>query len=265
MNISAQKLCSHFDIEYEIINDGSHLSNYEDIIVVDTHSYEQIPILKEFKVSLLIDHHQDSPSKIKAELYSKIDSSALANAQLILWLFGIESFKKHEIDLITIALISDTHMFESFDKKGANDLSNLLDKSKSSFMELKMHAFPREEVSERLSLLNAFKRVEFFNHNEYVIATSNVSSKAGEAATLITKAADIAFVAKQDDDVKLSIRSNDFFPIPLNEIAAVLAKKLGGAGGGHKRAAGAYLNAPLQKVLDTCVKTTQEMLDQLEK
>ena len=100
------------------------------------------------------------------------------------------------------------------------------------------------------------KSVEFVYAAGYVIATSEVGSNESDAASLITEAADVAFVAKW----KERRRRPGYRPgppksvkVPLNEVMYEVGKSLGGAGGGHSKAAGASAKAHTKEALKKCV------------
>jgi nanoRNase/pAp phosphatase (c-di-AMP/oligoRNAs hydrolase) len=114
-------------------------------------------------------------------------------------------------------------------------------------------------------MLKAMQRVQFIYGGGYLVATSEVGSNESDAASLITEAADVAFVAKWKDreqETRISARARPGVKIPLNKVMGEVAEALGGAGGGHPKAAGAALKAHSDEALRECVETFIRIAEQ---
>ena len=261
LNRDAENLAKYYNIRYKRINGRNGLNNYEEIVVVDTQSVEQIEILEGMKVYAVIDHHERSATLIESNFYF-INKEAVSNTQNILWNTGMNEFGEKEKELIAISFISDTFRFKRFDKKAARDFYLLLEEVKKDYEELLKLAFTKKTKEEKKIILNAIKSSEYEEVDDYLIAYTITEESTGEIASLLTNFSDISLVFKPRDDGRtgLSIRCNDFFPFELNKIAEKVAKEIGGAGGGHKKAAGALLSKSVEECKKAAVRVVKDFI-----
>jgi nanoRNase/pAp phosphatase (c-di-AMP/oligoRNAs hydrolase) len=135
---------------------------------------------------------------------------------------------------------------------------------KAEYSELLSFAEPDPKEETKIAMLSAMKRLEFVYAGGYIIATTEVGSNESDAASLISEAADVAFVAKWKDrekETRISSRARRSVKIPLNEVMAEVGKSLGGAGGGHPKAAGAAVKAHTEETLKKCVEVFTRMAE----
>ncbi len=253
-----------YSINYKVIEEGeeSYVDEFDLIVVVDTHSIEQIRVMENREAFIVIDHHERSASLIKSKHYF-INSKASSNTQNILWLLGFDEFSKLEKELIAVSIISDTFRFKRFDAKTSKDFSMLLESIDKEYEELLRLAFPKMDKENQLIMYNALKNSGYEYVGEYMLCYAITEEHTGEVATLMTSFADIAVVFRENKgNTSMSIRCNEFFPFPLNKLAERVAKKLGGAGGGHKKAAGAYLKGNAEEVMGEVLKVIKKEIEE---
>jgi len=113
-----------------------------------------------------------------------------------------------------------------------------------------------------LAMLKGLQRVRFFEVGSYLVATTEIGSMGSDVASLLADAAHVAFAAdfkEKENETRVSARACKEFPFPLNEIMAKAAKSLGGAGGGHEKAAGCSVPGnKVKELLERCVETVRE-------
>ncbi len=216
--------------------------------------------MKNKKAYAVIDHHERSATLIKAEHYF-IDSSAVANAQHLLWLLDLD---KEEKELVAIAFISDTFRFKRFDKRAASEFAKLLEEIDKDYDFLLRKAFPNRDKRAKLNILDALRSSNYKEEGDYLISYTITRDNTGEIASILTTFSDVAVVMKKNDNGKtsMSLRCNEFFPFALNRIAERIGKEVGGAGGGHKKAAGALLEKPPEEAIEKAVKI---IIDEIRK
>ncbi len=126
-----------------------------------------------------------------------------------------------------------------------------------SYSEMLGYAEPEFDSDVKIAVLKAMQRVKFVYSAGYVVATSEVGMSESDSASLISEAADVAFVANWKDaekETRISARARKNVIVPLHEVMAAVAKEVGGAGGGHAKAAGASLKCHSDVALAKCVE-----------
>jgi len=252
LNYDAESLVEDYNIEYQKVDSEEELDEFDEIIVVDTQSIEQIELMKNKKAYIVIDHHERSATLIRSEHYF-VNANAVANAQHILWLLELDKLEK---ELVAIAIISDTYRFKRFDKRSALEFAKLLNEIDKDYTFLLKKAFPNRDKRSKLNILDALRNSNYREEGNYLISYTITKDNTGEIASILTTFSDVALVMKKNDNGKtsMSLRCNEFFPFALNKIAERIGKEIGGAGGGHKKAAGALLEKPPEEAIEKAVK-----------
>ena len=265
INFEARELAKAYSIEFKEFGEKEmeRIKNKEvEAVVLDTHSKEQLPFREygEAEVFAVIDHHERVENPIKAK-YEIIRSQESSTAEIFYDAKAL--LTKKELEIIGIAIISDSARFKNANAKTFKRLSEILEITKKPYLELLSLAFPKKPVSERIAILKAMQRLKIEEYKGYLISYSYVNNHSGESASLIAEIADVALVFSEEKEA-LSIRANTHFPIDISRVAKNLAKALGGAGGGHKKASGAYVGkADKEKVFSTFLKIIKEEIDKL--
>jgi nanoRNase/pAp phosphatase (c-di-AMP/oligoRNAs hydrolase) len=239
--------------------------DFDGIIAVDTSTYILAPQAKGWKVLCIIDHHRGESRDMKGES-EFIDPESPSAAEIIANLLHDEQISKDAAFALSIGIIADGARFKSARMQTFETLGHLMKKAGAPYQELLEYAEPAPKDDTKIALLTAMKRVEFVYAAGYVIATSEVGSNESDAASLITEAADVAFVAKWKDkekETRISARAAKSVKVPLNEVMDEVAKSLGGAGGGHNKAAGGSAKARTKETLKKCVDTFIEYAERI--
>ncbi|MFH1785725.1 MAG: DHH family phosphoesterase [Candidatus Micrarchaeota archaeon] len=228
-------------------------TDFDGLVVVDTSAYTLLPEAKGWKILMIIDHHQADGRDMKADI-EIIDVKSPSTAEIIANI--LPAIDKETAFALSIGIIADGARFKSARTGTFETLGKLMKIAEADYADLLAIAEPEPKNEAKIAILTAMKRVNFVYANDYVIATTEVSSNESDAASLIAEAADVVFVAKwkdQEKETRISARARSSVKIPLNEVMKEVGELLNGAGGGHKKAAGAALKCHTDEALKTCV------------
>ncbi|MEW6722869.1 MAG: DHHA1 domain-containing protein [Candidatus Micrarchaeota archaeon] len=229
--------------------------DFKGLIVVDTSAYTLVPQARGWKILCIVDHHRPEGRDMKAEC-EIIDEKAPSAAEIVSRI--IPEVGKNQAFALCVGIIADGARFKSARAETFDALHRMMVVSGAEYPELLSFAEPEPKDEAKLAMLAAMKRMEYVYAAGYIIATSEVGSNESDAASLITEAADVAFIAKWKDaerETRISARARRSVKVPLNAVMAEVGKALGGAGGGHPKAAGAALKAHTDEALKKCVET----------
>jgi len=228
---------------------------FQGLIAVDTSTYVLAPAAKGWRILAVIDHHRGEGRDMKGE-FEIIEPESPSTAELIANLLDEKDISVAAAFALSVGIIADGARFKSARANTFKTLGRLMEKTGDSYHELLEYAEPSPKDDVKIALLSAMKRVEYVYAAGYVIATSEVGSNESDAASLITEAADVAFVAKwkeMEKETRISARASKSVKVPLNKVMDEVGKSLGGAGGGHNKAAGASVKAHTKEALKKCV------------
>jgi len=261
MNYATGKLIEEFGIRYETL-ETVVLGDYEGAVSVDASNYGLYDLDRGVKIISVFDHHQKAFNGFEGE-FNFIDSNAKATAEIVFRIFE-KTLDQEDAGLLGTALVSDTSRFKSATAETFEILGKLIKRSGKTYEELLNLAYPPLPLDEKIAILKAMQRVEFFEHQGFLIAVSQTGTKIAESSSLISEGADVVFVGRYDrmeQRSMISSRASATFPIPLNKVMEEVGKKFKSSGGGHPKASGAFAFAPLDEVLEYCVETVKKEID----
>lgn len=241
---------------------GLNKDDFEGLLVVDTSTYALLPEAKGWKVLCIIDHHRGEGRDMKAE-FEIINTDAPSAAEIIAYL--VDDIGKEAAFGLCVGIISDGARFKSARMETFGTLARLMKAADASYPELLSYAEPEPKEEAKVAVLKAMKRVNYVYAAGYMIATSEVGSNESDAASLIAEIADVAFVANWQDrerESRVSARARKNVKVPLNKVMAEVGEALGGAGGGHPKAAGASTKEHTEETLKKCVEVFIRMAEQ---
>lgn len=252
MRLGARMLAERLGIEVQDL-DRYGKDDFDGVLLVDTSAYTLVPEARGRKIIGIIDHHRSDGKDVEAE-FEIIEEESPSAAEIVADL--IEDIDKETAFALCVGIIADGARFKSARGKTFETLGRLMKIAGADYKELLEYAEPEPSMEAKIAMLTAMKRVEFVYSAGYVIATSEVGSNESDAASLLADAADVAFIAKWKDreqETRISARARKNVHVPLNEVMGQVGKELGGAGGGHPKAAGAALKAHSDEALQRCV------------
>ncbi len=253
MSESARLLAGRLGIGVRPLS-GLDRKGFEGLVVTDTSAYTLIPGARGWRLLMIIDHHQPEGRDMEAGVMV-VDTESPSASEIVANMLpdvgGDAAFA------LAVGIIADAARFKSARAATFSTLSRLMERCGAPYFELLSYAEPDPKPEAKIAMLSAMKRVEFLYSGGYIIATSEVGSNESDAASLIAEAADVAFIAKWKDserETRISARARKSVKIPLNRVLARVAEELGGAGGGHAKAAGAALKSHTALALEKCVE-----------
>ncbi len=253
------------ELNMDILN-NAELGNYDNIIVVDSHSDAMLQLPGfDWTQALVIDHHPGSENK--KFLASLIDEKAVSTCEIV-WSLLCHLGKNKDIgDDIALALltgmIGDSGNFHHASPTTLNYAGQVLDASNIS-MEKAFSMFYMEagdEVSQRISKLKGGQRLKYLRKGTWVVASSQVSSfESNVARGLINLGADVSFVASQDKmKYRITARANRRaldIGLHLGHMLRDIAEEIGAESGGHDGAAGLTGSGESEAILNICSEKT---------
>ncbi len=265
MDEGAEKLAEKLGIEVKVIGELKK-SDFEGMAVVDTSAYSMIKDARDWKVVLIIDHHEAEGTDMSAD-YIIIEPDAPSTSEIVAELIGFENIDEKIAFALSVAIIADTARFKSSGADTFEVLGKLMKICKTPYVELLEYAEPELSSTAKVAVMKALQRVQFVWHADYVIATSEVGSNESDSASLIAEIADAAFVASwknQERETRISARASKRLPVGLNEVMKEVGEAFGGKGGGHKKAAGASAKEHPEAVLKKCVDVLIMKLEEVK-
>jgi len=257
----AENLLAHLGVpvtDLEALNP----EQYDGLVLLDTSTSVLVPAAKNWKVVLVIDHHQPEGRDIEGE-YNFIQPDVPSTSEIIANELDFDVSPKVAFALCC-GIVSDTARFKSSRKETFLTLGRLMEISGSTYEEILKYSEYTKKKDERIAILKGFQRTEYFEAGYYLLATSRVGSHGSDVAGYLAEVAHASFVGdykERDDETRVSARASKEFPVPLNEVMSKVGKELGGEGGGHKKAAGCSVKGEkTEEVLSKCIEITKEML-----
>lgn len=262
-NRVAANLIDKLDIPVVLCPDPS---DYDITVVVDTSTRGQLNDLKLEKFCLL-DHHATTALLDDAEFY--IHEETTSTVEIIFRILnaaGIPISPKMGLAMIT-GIITDTGHLKHANASTFKTLSEIMEVSGVDYFDaLELMAATPQDISIRIAMLKAAMRCQVERVGDCLIATTNVSSYGGAAASMLTNiGADIAFVGsvKGNNSVRISGRAKRdmiLSGINLGKLMEDVGDKYNGTGGGHSGAAGIDANCSLETLMADCKNYTKMLL-----
>ncbi len=260
----AKKLAEKLRIKTKVIRDLDK-SSFEGMVVVDTSAYTMLKDAAEWKILLIIDHHEKEGTDMKAE-YTIIEPDVPSTCEIIAELMGDENINEELAFAFSTAIIADTARFRSSSAETFEAIAKFMKKCKVPYVEILEYGEPELASTAKIAVMKALQRVEFVWHADYVIATSETGSNESDAASLLAEIADAAFVASwknRERETRISSRASKRLPVGLNEVMKEVGESFGGKGGGHKKASGAVAKEHPEAVLKKCVDVLIRKLEEV--
>ncbi len=259
----ARKLAEKMGIKTAVLSKLKK-PGFEGMVVVDTSSYTMLKDAKDWKLVLVIDHHEKEGTDMKAE-FMIIEPDTPSTSEMIVDFIGEENIDERLAFAFSAAIISDTARFKSSSAETFEVLAKLMKKCGTPYVEILEYGEPELSSTAKVAVMKALQRVEFVWHADYVIATSEVGSNESDSASLIADVADAAFVASwknRERETRISARASKKLPVGLNEVMKEVGEAFEGKGGGHKKAAGAVAKEHPEAVLKKCVEVLIRKLEE---
>lgn len=260
MSEGAKLLCARIGIEATELA-RLDKKEWDGIIVVDTSAYTLVPTARGWPVLCIVDHHRAEGRDMKGE-FEIIDENSPSAAEIVANM--LEEIDEKAAFALAVGIIADGARFKSARAETFAVLHRLMKICRAEYPDLLTYAEPEPRQEAKIAMLSGMRKLQYEYASGYIIATTEVSSNESDAASVITEAADVAFVAKWKDrekETRISARARKSVKVPLNLVMAEAGKSSGGAGGGHPKAAGAAMKVHTEEALRKCVETFKKIAE----
>ena len=251
------------------VKETCDLSDYEQVVVVDTSSPEQLENVTVPADSIIIDHHQSTGKWDGFEFYC--DPTRTSCCEIIKDILdenGIPIDRTMGLMLIG-GMITDSGHFQ-FAKPGLLEaFADIMRRCGINMDEAYNLTVAEVSMSEKIAMLKAMERTKFDRVGNYIVATSYGGSfEASSCRAIMASGADVVFVGSQrDDQFRLSARATQEIVrrgVNLGEIMKGIGTETMCDGGGHGGAAGLSGNGDVEAMLFICMKRTMEIFRDLK-
>lgn len=256
---------------FPVLKPKEDLSEFDAFVVVDGNALHRFGITAEKLESLgkpmyMIDHHPQ-PEDIFEAFVSRVDYSS--TCELV-----FELYKEYDLDQIDeqsakamfTGIVTDTgsFQFESVTPNTLNAASVLLERGNFKPNEVVERIYSTKTLNQIQLLSRALETISLYANQQIAIicvtqsmfdetGTSNEDTEGFVSYPLSIEGVKACVLFREDGDrIKLSLRSRS--EIDVN----IWARKLNG--GGHKKAAGASHEGPLEKAIEDVIKLGEDQL-----
>ena len=244
---------------------------YEGCVIVDSSSPAQLGLLRDpclsAKTRALVDHHEVGLLHDIVEL-KLVDVNASSTTELMVRVVeGLGLRLDSRVATLAVAgIIYDSRRFQEVGHHTFRVVSTLLEWGCDYSLALKSLAVERgeaEDLSRRVATLKALSRLRLEKtcHDLLVAVTHIGSHESDVARTLVSLGADIAVVlAEREGKARASVRVSERAlekGVKASTIAAYIASRHKGEGGGHEAVAMAHiqLEEEVDEVVDSIARS----------
>ena len=254
------------------IIEEADLSDYDQIVAVDTSSPEQlapaeIPLVPE---TFVIDHH--SPTGKWEGVTLLCDDTMVACAEIVLQIVRAAGFKlDRECGLALLgAMLTDGGHFQFATPRLFRDFADVMDEAGVYIDEALELVKAPMIMSERVASMKCVGRSKFDRVGDMIVATAiSGSFEASGCRALLASGADVVFVASQREDTfRISARTTQEMirrGIHLGDTLKTLGVETGTDGGGHAGASGISGVGDAEAMLHLCMQKTMDDFRRIKK
>ena len=236
-------------------NIGSKFEDKDAVIVMDANNREVLGkfgyCLEGFKGDVLfIDHHitprNEDPATLNAKAFCDESYNSTASVIYDLLIHNNSRVDKTSAVLLLNGIIADSADLQNADSKTFMQISELLPISQISYSQISEYYHETIPVGNRFMTINDEQKAKAEEVGRYVIVYGRASAHANidaDAALSIGADASVFWaVTETEATVSARLRSplDKVLGVHLGELMQDVATLVGGTGGGHPCAAGAY-------------------------
>jgi len=246
----SKSLIKKFGIDVTESPDGE----FEEIITVDTASYEQLGKFSNMRIDSVYDHHESNSMNAPKKI---VDPTYPSCAEM---LYNLFKFKPSKIAtyLLLGAIIMDTQWFRHANRETFRIFYELMNIHGIEMGELNEILDDHVTFGEKISVLKGFQRMRYRTVGNKIICATFVSANESICATTLLQFCDVVFVASQKNNrVRISGRSRE---LNLLEIYRELKEDFPCSYGGHKKAAGVNCTGDKEALVNALLTITSRIL-----
>ncbi|AMK14317.1 exopolyphosphatase-related protein [methanogenic archaeon mixed culture ISO4-G1] len=241
------------------------LTAYEQVVIVDTSSPEQLEMDQSIpEGAIVIDHHMSTGKWEGYDFYC--DSEKTSCCEIIKDILdenGIDIDRNMGLMLIG-GMITDSGHFQFARPDMLTAFSDIMTRCGIDMDEAYNLTIMPVSMSEKIAMLKAIERTKFDRVGNLIVATSYGSSfEASSCRAIMAAGADVVFVGSQRDETfRLSTRATQEAVrkgVNLGDIMKGIGEETENDGGGHGGAAGLSGIGDVEAMLFICMKRTMEV------
>ncbi len=248
------------------ILENCDLSKYEQVVVVDTSSPEQLE-LKDQAVptdAIVIDHHMPTGKWEGRTFYC--DDSKTSCCEIIKQMMDECGMPiERDVGMMLLGgMITDSGHFQFAKPDLLEAFSDIMRRCDIGMDEAFDLTNAPVSMSEKIAMLKAIERTKFDRVGNMIVATSYGGSfEASSCRAIMATGADVVFVGSQrEDEFRISARATQDAVrrgIHLGDILKGIGTETMADGGGHGGAAGLSGIGDVEALLFICMKRTMEV------
>lgn len=246
------------------------ISGYDQVVVVDTSSPEQLEMDCELpEDTIVIDHHIPTGKWDGYDFFCDCDKTSCCEVvKDILDEDGVALDRTMGLMLIG-GMITDSGHFQFAKPDMLSAFADIMMRCGINMDEAYNLTLAPVSMSERIAVLKAIERTKFDRVGNYIVATSYGSSfEASSCHAIMTAGADVVFVGSQrEDEFRVSARATQEVVrkgINLGDIMKGIGQETMTDGGGHSGAAGMSGIGDVEAMLFICMKRTMEVFREMK-
>jgi len=263
MDKIAKVIAAKLDIR---VLERADLATYDQIVVVDTSSPDQ---LGEFASvppeTIIIDHHARSDRWGARTYYC--DDSRKSCAEIIYQVLQVAGIRaERNVCLALLAgMLTDSGHFRYSNGALLRSFADLMEEAGVEIDEVTSMTDLEQDVSERISQLKGAQRIRFDRIGDRIVAISVGSAyESSVCKGMLSIGADVAFVGSQRDaHFRLSARARPEMVrmgLHLGRLLEDIGTETSNDGGGHGGAAGLVGVGDVEAILNICMQRTMDFL-----
>jgi nanoRNase/pAp phosphatase (c-di-AMP/oligoRNAs hydrolase) len=242
------------------------LATYDQIVVVDTSSPDQLGELSSVPPeTIIIDHHARSDRWGTRTYYC--DDSRKSCAEIIYQILQVAGIKpERDVGLALLAgMLTDSGHFRYSNGALLRAFADLMEDAGVEIDEVTSMTDLEPDISERISQLKGAQRIRFDRIGDRIVAISVGSAyESSVCKGMLSIGADVAFVGSQrDEHFRLSARARPEMVrmgLHLGRLLEDVGTETSNDGGGHGGAAGLVGVGDVEAILNICMQRTMDFL-----
>jgi bifunctional oligoribonuclease and PAP phosphatase NrnA len=246
--------------------DRVDLTSYDQVVVVDTSSPDQLGELSDVpENTIIIDHHSRSDRWGDRTYYC--DDTRKSCAEIIYQILKVAGVRiERDVGMALLAgMLTDSGHFRYTNPALLRSFADLMEEAKLEIDEVTSITDLEPDVSERISQLKGAQRIRFDRVGDRIVAISVGSAyESSVCKGMLAIGADVAFVGSQrDQNFRLSARARPEMVrmgLHLGKLLEDVGVETSNDGGGHGGAAGLVGVGDVEAVLNICMQRAMDFL-----
>ncbi len=225
---------------------------FEEIIAVDTASFEQLGKFATLPLDTVYDHHASNNMNVKKRVvYPEYPSCA----EMLYRKMPYEVSRTVAF-LLLCAIITDTLWFRHARRDTFQIFTEIMDKYRIEMNEIVEILDNNMSFGEKISVLKGFQRMKYRTVGDKIVCVTKTSANESLCATALLQFCNVVLVSSQRRDaVRITGRSRE---LDLLRVYRKISQEFGCTYGGHKKAAGLNCTGEQEAILNALMELVCE-------